>query len=241
MEAERDLEKGNKAASQRVETLERLRTLCTSITSGKAVDEARAKNRDASAFRSKVVRAASIKAYVELRGWNGPHPVTIRGNPGYRDYVKLCNDGMERPVSRKPTSNTQRRIDIAIDTLPSMEDRDIVRRAVEMGRRDKHLLDTMKNLTSRMFGIDLDKVDGKKLTPESFRTAQGGLDQDDVKRFRALVSVLTDNDVLGDFELEYRYHRVKLIGGGTLIPPEQMQMIARLAGVGLPDEDGEPA
>jgi hypothetical protein len=241
--AQENLAKGVSGASARIETLDHLKEMCDAILSGEAIKEAERANISSRPFLAKRVVEKAIIAFNGMRKWKGPHPVTIRKADDLRSYVARRNEESLRGKPSKPNGPSSRHVDIAIDTIPDMDNRDLVRRRIEEGRRDKAALDSLLHLVGESFGIDLDTLPGKILTKNSLKNLNGGLAEEDTERFRKLVLRLTDNDgYLNEFDLVFRAGRLKMsiAPSRDLIFPEEMSMLARLGRIKLAGEGDEP-
>lgn len=237
--AQDNLAKGIPGAGARVETLDRLKEMCTAILSGEAIKEAERAKISSRPFLARRVVEKAILAFTKMRNWTGPHPVTIRKAEDLRSYVARRNEESSLGKPKKLNGSPSRRVDIAIDTISDMDNRDLVRRRIEEGRRDKANLDTLINTIGESFGIDLDSLPGKILTKESLKNLSGGPNEEDVARIRKLMLRLTDNDgYLQDFDLAFRSGRLKMSisPGRDLIFPDEMSMLARLGRIKLPGD-----
>lgn len=239
------LRKGNTTARRTIVALDRLKALCDDILSGAARKLAREKKQNETPFIARKVSAAAIGAYVKLRGWDGPHPVTLRGE-GYRDYVKAREREVSRPEKpKRKNSAVQRDVDTAIDRVSDIDDRELLRRHVELGRKAMHERDNALWFVAQLNGIDIDTFAGKPLTKDWFRELSSGLDETSRKLFVNVLKRLTDNDVLWQFYLEYRLGRVRMDPahpGGTgsdLVFPEELAALARAARFELPKDKAE--
>jgi len=238
--AQKNFAAGNRKASDVLTTLEHLRIMCDSILSDDAAAEARKRKLSPLPFLNKVINEASVKAFLAMRDWKGPIHVTIRGNKDYRHYVQLRVKEAGPTTKRKVIGDPQRRVDAAIDTIPSADERDFVRDEVERGRQAIEQLTTMKDVIATISGVDADRFEDGKLTKDGIREAFTGLNVDDAEALRGLLRLLTDNDFLQEFDLKYEYFRVKTVsyGQSAIISVNQMRLLARLAGFELPSDDG---
>ncbi|CAH0247228.1 hypothetical protein SRABI05_02891 [Agrobacterium fabrum] len=243
--AHESLRNGNSTAKRSIELLEQLKVLCDDVLGGTARTLAKDMREDERPFIGRKINEAAIKAYVRLRGWNGPHPVTLR-KEGYRDYI----DAREREVARpqKPkrkNSPVQREVDAAIDRVSDFDDRELLRRHIELGRKAMHERDSALWFVSQLHGIDIDALRGKQLTKAALSELGSGLDEESRGLFVRLLRRLTDNDVLWPFYLEYRFGRVRMDPAhpqGTasdLMFPEELAAMARAAKFELPKEETE--
>ncbi|MDP9809893.1 hypothetical protein J2W42_002752 [Rhizobium tibeticum] len=238
--AQKKFAAGNHKASEVLTTLEHLRIMCDSILSDDAAAEARKRKLSPLPFLKKAINEASVKAFLAMRDWNGPIHVTIRGNKDYRRYVQLRVKEAGPTTKRQAVGDPQRRIDAAIDSIPSPDERDIVRDQVEQGRQAIEQLSTMRDVVATVSGVDADRFEDGKLTKEGIREAFTGLNVDDAEALRGLLRLLTDNDFLQEFDLKYEFFRVKTVsyGQSAVISVNQMKVLARLAGFVLPSDDG---
>jgi len=241
--AHESLRNGNSTAKQSIELLDRLKSLCDDVLSGAARSLAKEKKVDERPFIARKINEAAIKAYVKLRGWSGPHPVTLR-REGYRDYVEAREREVARP--RKPkrkNSPVQREVDAAIDRVSDFDDRELLRRHVELGRKAMHERDSALWFVAQSYGIDIDALRGKPLTKAALKELGSGLDEESRRLFVRLLKRLTDNDVLWPFYLEYRFGRVRMDPAhpqGTasdLIFPEELAAMARASKFELPGDE----
>jgi len=238
-EARASLAKGNVRAKSTLETMNRLKEICDEILSGAAIAVADEKKKDRTPFRSKRINEKSIHAYNDLKGWIGPHPVTIRKHDGYNSYVEARVQ--EVPIKKKARSSTnQRELDSIVDKLGSIEDRDVLRRHLEMGREAKAKLDIMLNTVTKLPGIDLDALKGSG----KLEFASAGVDEATRKVITKLLRRMTDNDgFLRNFDLIFRAGRLKMDygTGQDLIFPEEIEALSRLAWFELPPDENKTA
>ena len=243
--AHESLRNGNSTAKLSIELLDRLKSLCDDVLSGAARSLAKEKKEDETPFIARKINEAAIKAYVRLRGWKGPHPVTLR-REGYRNYIEAREREVARP--QKPTrknSPIQREVDAAIDRVSNFDDRELLRRHIELGRKAMHERDSALWFVAQLHGIDIDALRGKPLTKAALKELGAGLGEESRNLFVRLLKRLTDNDVLWPFYLEYRFGRVRMDPAhpqGTasdLVFPEELAALASAAKFELPREETE--
>lgn len=239
-EAQKRVEKGDKSALKVLTTLEHLRIMCDHILSDGAVAEAKKLKLSPLPFLKRAINEASVTAFLQMRGWEGPIHVTLRSNKVYRRYVKLRVNEAGPTTKRQAVGDPQRRIDVAIDSIPSPDERDIVRDQVERGRQAIEQLATMLDVVATVAGVDADRFEDGKLTKDGIREAFTGLNVDDAEALRGLLRMLTDNEFLQEFDLKYEFFRVKAVsyGQSAIISAHQMKLLARLSGFELPSDDG---
>lgn len=239
-EAQGELQAGNKQADARLETLTRLKVLCDDILSGNAIMLAQKGQHDRVPFRAKKVNEKAVFAYNRMRGWKGPHPVTIRKSDGYRTYVNARENEVDRPKPTKPRTEAGREVDKAVDQIADMEARDTVRRELELGRKAKAELNNMLHLITLIPGLDLDALKENRRKGEALEFISVGIDEPRRKILLKMLVRLTDNDgFLKEFDLIFRSGRIK-IGYGTgrdLIFPEEISVLSYLADF-RPEPDG---
>jgi hypothetical protein len=230
-EALKSLKDGNKRASSIIETLERVKVICDAILSGDALTLAGEMKADRSPFRAKLVKEDAIAAFTKLKGWKGPHPVTIRKHEGYRDYVTARNAEVAQARIR-PKSRSSRELDRMVDRVPSLEDRAEIRRHLEIGRQAKAELDLVLHMLTKLPGVDLDAINAAKTGKYELNLVTGSVDEPTRKILLTLVRRITDNEgFLTDFDLVFRNGRIKMDygTGQDLIFPEEIATLSRLA------------
>jgi len=165
--------------------------------------------------------------------WTGPHPSTIRGWQELAQYIQLRAAEADRPGRPKRPAPSTRKTDQIIDGIDNMHDRAQLREAVARGREAKRQLDIMSEALRKYPEIDIEALrEGRSFaTKVRGPQAQSAIGPDDVKLIRRLVSRLQDSDGLDEFDLIYRGGRVKREGGLDLVPPEEMKLLGRLAGL----------
>ncbi len=236
-EAEAALSKGNHRARSTLETIRRLKEICDSILSGAAIALADEKKIDRTPFRSKRINEKSIHAYNKLRGWSGPHPVTIRKQADYNNYVEARIAEVPAKKRSRPSTN-ERQLDQIVDKLQSIEDRDILRRHLELGREAKAKLDIMLHVATKLPGIDLDALKGSG----KIEFTSTGVDEATRKVLVKMLRRLTDNDgFLRNFDLIFRAGRLKMDygTGQDLIFPEELDALFKMAWFRPPSDEDE--
>jgi hypothetical protein len=227
-----------------VATLARVVEACDDILSGGAARRARAAKEDPQVFDPDFVKLTPrvIGLYVRFRArldrgpteWTGPHSSTIRGWRELAEYVRLRAAEAYRPGRPKRPTPSSRKTDEIVDGIENMHDRARLRETVARGRETKRQLDIMsEGLRKKFPEIDIDALrEGRPfVTKVQGPQARSAIGADDVKLIRRLVSRLQNNDELDEFDLIYRSGRVKREGGLDLVPPEEMKLLERLAGL----------
>lgn len=226
-----------------VATLARVVEACDEILSGAAVRRAKAAKEDWRIFDPDFVKLTPrvIGLYVRLRArldkgqttWTGPHPTTIRGWQELAEYVRLRAAEAHRPGRPKRPAPSSRKADEIVDGIENLHDRAQLREAVAKGREAKRQLDIMTEALRKYPEIDIEALrEGRSFaTKVQGPQAQSAIGPSDVKLIRRLVSRLQDCDGLDEFDLIYRGGRVKREGGLDLVPPEEMRLLERLAGL----------
>jgi hypothetical protein len=228
---------------RRVGTLSRLAEACDEILLGNAYKRAKSAKQDPEIFNPNFVKLNSrvIEMYVRFRArldakeWTGPVATTIRGDKDLMTYVKLRDAESNRPGKPKRHTPQSRRANEIIDRIESIHDQALLREVLAKAREAKRQLDIMVAALRKHPEVDVDALREGQYTPRKINSpqAQSAIGADDTKLIRRLVTRLHDQDLLEDFDLVYRGGRVKMaMGMGLdLVPPEEMRLLERLAGL----------
>lgn len=230
--------------ARRLGTLSRLVEACDDLLSGEAYRKAKAARRDPEFFNPNFLRLNSntVHQYVRLRGhvdgsgtsWTGPVATTIRAEKDLMAYLKLREQETKRPGNPRSRRPRSRKLDEIVNGLQSITDQAALRQALADGRQWKRELDILLATLRRLPAIDIDALrEGKIVSPSPAAGAPGLLAPEDSKTLRKLLARLKDNKGLSDFGLIFRSGRVKmdLAPGTDLVLPEELSLLARLAGV----------
>jgi hypothetical protein len=230
---------------RRVGTLSRLVEACDEILSGGAYKRAKSAKQDPEIFNPNFVKLNSrvIEMYVRFRArldkgakeWTGPVATTIRGDKDLMTYVKLRDVESNRPGRPKRHTPQSRRADEIIDRIDSIHDQALLRDVLAKAREAKRQLDIMVAALRKHPEVDVDALREGQYTPRKIDSpqAQSAIGADDTKLIGRLVTRLHDQDLLEDFGLVHRAGRIKMDGGAglDLVPPEEMRLLERLAGL----------
>lgn len=230
--------------ARRLGTLSRLVEACDDLLSGEAYKKAKAAGRDPEFFNPNFLRLNSntVHQYVRLRGaiggsgtsWTGPVATTIRAEKDLMAYLKLRDQEAKRPGRPRARGRRSPKLDEIVDGLQSITDQAVVRQALADGRLWKRELDILLAALRRLPGIDIDALrKGKAVSCPPTADVPGMVAPGDSKTLRKLLTRLTDEKELRVFGLMFRNGRVKMEDGtgDDLVLPEEMSLLARLAGL----------
>lgn len=232
--------------ARRLGTLLRLVEACDDLLSGEAYRKAKAARRDPEFFNPNFLQLNSntVQQYIRLRGhldgsstsWTGPVATTIRAEKSLMAYLKLRDQEAKRPGRPRTRGSRSRKLDEIVDGLQSITDQAVLRQALADRRRWKQELDILLATLRRLPAIDIDALrEGKAVSSSTMADTPGMIAPDDSKTLRTLLARLTDNTELDMFALKFTNGRVKMEGGpgDDLVLPEEMSLLARLAGVDI--------
>jgi len=238
--AEIKVRNGNHKAKDTIKSLERMKEACDDIISGKAKDKAVEAKHSASLFFKRQASPETIMNYCKkVLGYPGPHSVTIRNNREWLSYIEARNDEANSNTRPSRPSNHQKEINKALDRIGLMDDRDLLWREIEIGRKAQAELNVIRHFLTQLAPINLDKLKDGRLDIESIRSASVGLDIKSRRTVNGLVARLTDNEFLGPFELAFNGKSVQMSYGprSNFINMDEIVLLKRL--VGIADTDGE--
>lgn len=228
---------------RRLGTLSRLVEACDDILSGEAYRMAKGAKVDPEFFNPNFVRLNSnaVHQYVRLRArlegggtsWTGPVATTIRAEKDLMAYLKLREQGVNRPGRPRSRRRRSQKLEEIVDGLQSITEQAILRQALADGRRWKRELDIVLSTLRRLPEVDIDALrEGKILS--GFPPADGAatLSPEDSATLRKLLARLKDNDGLSEFGLVFRNGRLKMDSapGTDLLLPEEFSLLRRLSG-----------
>jgi len=231
---------------RRLGTLSRLVEACDELLSGEAYRRAKGAQRDPEFFNPNFLRLNSntIHQYVRLRAyldgaettWTGPVATTIRGENDLTTYVRLREAEAKRPGKVRAKRPRARKLEEIVGSIQSITDQAVLRQALVDGRKYKRELDIVLATLRRLPDFDVDALkEGKILTSRPYDVGESIIAPEDAKTLRKLLVRFRDNTELAEFGLVYRSGRLKMDmpPGTDLVLPEEMSLLARLAGVGL--------
>lgn len=148
----------------RLRTLNRLTQACEDIASGRAANIVKAAyGKDFGLGLNPKITPSSIDRYVRARrakddSWSGPTRAFIHNDPGILSFVKACEDERQKPLLPRRPSPPRRRLEEAIETIPSADDRQFVRLEVERLRKTRNELELLRKGLRKIAPIDIDKI-----------------------------------------------------------------------------------
>lgn len=236
------IEAGVLGDARRLGTLSRLVEACDDLLSGEAYRRAKEARRDPEFFNPNFLRLNSntVHQYVRLRAhldgggtiWTGPVATTIRAEKDLMAYLKLREQEAKRPGNPRPRGPRSRKLDQIVNGLQSITDQAVLRQAFADGRQWKRELDILLSTLRRLPNIDVDALkEGKTVSQPAGVPAP--IAPEDSKTLRKLMMRLRDSQGLSEFGLVFRSGRVKMdfAPGTDLILPEEISLLARLAGI----------
>lgn len=149
-------------------------------------------------------------------------------------YLRLRDEEAKRPAKPRLRGPRTRKLDQIVDAIDGISDQALLRQALADGRAWKRELDILLATLRKLPEVDIDALREGRVQSKA-RITQGGsaLSPDENQILRKLLARLRDNDVLTDFGLISRNGRVKMdiAPGLDLIYPEELGLLARLAGI----------
>lgn len=241
------------ADPRRLATLARLTEACDELLSGEAYKRAKAAKRNPDFFNPNFLRLNSntVHQFVRLRAhldgsgtsWTGPVATTIRAEKSLMDYLRLREHEAKRPRSQKSRGPRSGKLEEIVNGLQSITDQAILRQALADGRTWKRQLDILLATLRRIPSIDTQALrEGNVMSSVRSETSSpNALSVEEIRALRKMLLRWRDNDQLAEFGLEFRNGRIKMehAPGLDLIFPEEMVLLARLAGEPGPFEGKE--
>lgn len=120
-----------------------------------------------------------------------------------------------------------------VSAIPDLHHRLLVMMAIEEGREARRKLQLASASIPKLWAIDLDAVVAGNATPQA---SVGSSDElTDRLALRRLVSKLTNNVELAEFNLTYDGHRIKMRAGtgAALIARDELALLRTLARLNL--------
>ncbi len=236
----------------RIATLTRLEAAVVAITSGEAFQLARLHHRDTTRFRPsrKKIIAEDIGEYVRLKrfvegsntNWTGPTADFIRHDAELKLYlaaVTLELNPQGSSGSKSRTGSLSDTVEKIIESLPSLSDQMLLRRALERGKEQAGDADFAKYLLKLVSAIDLDGIDRKKLTvPEILAHGKTSIGLAQKAQLVNLLKRITNRNTLGEIGLIFRNGCVKMSfgSGSDLVTATELAVLASLCDFALPEE-----
>lgn len=234
----------SKRGQKRLETLHRLQTACDDIASGQAVKYAEKAGEDTTPFRilPRRIHATVVGKYINLRRrlarekgdklWPGPHESTLRADKDLMLYLAArqaeVNGSSGRQKPRTPRSQALNEIILAI---PDPQHRLQIILAIEEGREARRKLQLASAAVSKLWAIDIDAVIAGNANPRVSAGRNSDLTDADQLALHRLVSKLTNNTHLADFNMTCDGQRIKMRGGtgAALISRDELTLLRSLA------------
>ncbi|EKS31065.1 hypothetical protein [Afipia felis] len=236
----------SKRGQKRLETLNRLKTACDDIASGKAADYADKVGADSTLFKiqPRRINSVSVGEYIKIRRqtakgqdgaklWPGPNASTLRADENLKKYLdarRIEANGFQK--KRHPNHPRARSVEAIISKIPDQGDRHLIMTEIEKGRAAQRKLRLAVEAVPKLWAVDLDAViDG---SAAAMRGSASELTDDDRLALRRLLMKLTSNAELRQFDLIYDKVRVKMSDGtgAALISKDELALLRSLAKVG---------
>lgn len=228
----------------RMGTIDRLEIACDDILSGKAFELAEKHGYVQNLFPSArpMLSFSLIEKYVDMRHrlplpdraqWTGPKAGVIGRDADLRAYVDTRKLEAVRNRPRKVRGSAERAVEDVIAKLP-IEDRYLVRHAIEQGRAWKMELDVARQAAKLLQPVPIEV-----LNPAAERMGEASptafLSVGDTDLLRDFLLRFRNADYLDPFGLVYSDGSVTMSfpPSRALIEKAEMEIIARLAGMPL--------
>lgn len=228
----------------RMGTIDRLEVACDDILSGRAFVLADTHGYVHNPFPNTrpMLSYALVEKYVIMRQrlalpdraqWTGPKAVVIGRDADLRAYVDARRLEAAGTKSRRARGNAAREVEEIIAKLP-IEDRYLVRNAIEQGRAWKMELDVARQAVKLLQPVPIEN-----LNPSTTRVEEASstnfLAAGDTELLRNLLLRFKNADYLDPFGLVYSGGIVKMAFSPSrvLIEKNEMEVVARLAGMPL--------
>lgn len=185
------------------------------------------------------ISPTTVDWYVKARGWPGPVRGTVQSDPFFKRYVDARESERPQPKGRRKTSNKSRDFDRILTGLPLLEDKMLVFEELDRGWRAERDLQILKQGLRGVMPIDIDElVTGTSRSRADVPTSH--LVDADRKTLLELIKRITDPQKMRRMGLTVDGDRLRQTSGTeeTLIRPQEMQLLRRLARLG--DIDAEP-
>jgi hypothetical protein len=222
----------------RLATLDRTKTACDDIVSGRAADVARRAGADPALFPKSMpwVNPRKVHQYVKFRRrldgekqWPGPHETTLKA-ADLKAYLDARNAEARGFAKLPPKTSRRRKVIEIVSAIQPPSDRDLVIRTIDEACLAKDRFQIAREMIKQIGGIDLDAlVDGKWSPPAQ---TSPNLEPEKKRVLLHLIKRLTDDGLLAEFGLVYDGSRIKMDGGtgATLVPKDAMDLLCALCG-----------
>lgn len=185
------------------------------------------------------VSPTTVDWYVRARGWPGPVRGTVQSDTLFKRYVDARESERPKPKGRQKTSNKSRDFDRILTGLPLLEDKMLVFEELDHGWRAARDLQILKQGLRGIVPIDIDElISGAPRSGTDIPISH--LVDVDRKTLLELIKRITDPQKMRRMGLTVDGDRLRQTSGieETLIKPQEMQLLRRLARLG--DIDAEP-
>lgn len=222
----------------RLATLDRTKTACDDIASGRAAEVARRAGGDPALFPTTMpwINPRKVHQYIRFRRrldgeaqWPGPHETTLKSHD-LKAYLDARNAEVRGFTRLPPKTSRKRKVIEIISAIHPPSDRDLVIRTIDEGNLARNQLQIAREMMKQIGGIDLDALVEGKGSPVA--GIQAILEPEKKSVLLQLVNRLTDKNLLADFGLVFDGNRVKMDGGtgSSLVPKEAMDLLRELCG-----------
>lgn len=247
--SKRILERLQKRASesprpnQRFGTIDRVVAACDAIESGDAAKTIKEVfGKDFNLRHNPEINPTSVARYIEARqkkggnGWTGPKRPTIQSNYDLKTYVEARE--AERIKPSKAQNKTSHRDELmnAIDRIPRLVDRVLVRDHLAKLQSAKRENDALAELLKKIPPLLYDKLRNGEMSQNDNLKVEGSsvkealLDKN-VVVIKRLIDRLNDEQVLSSFGLEIFRGRVRhKKKGRVLIEKDELSCLSLVAG-----------
>lgn len=233
----------------RLGTITRVVAACDAIESGDASNIIKdAMGTDYNLRYKPEINPSTVARYIEARQkkggkeWTGPKRPTIQSDYELKSYVEAREFERKKPVDKQRKTSQREEILNAIDSIPRMGDRALIRGHLAELQSAKRENDFLSNILKKIAPLQFEQLRAGELSrqDETLRViskVSNSLPENEVLTIKRLFDRLTNKDELSKFGLELGRGRVRHAGRRhVLIEQDELACLAMLSGgVGVPE------
>lgn len=217
---------------QRLATIDRFVEACDAIEDGTGSDLiAKYRGEAAPPRHGYEITPTNIENYVRAKGWSGPVRVTIeRDKVHFRPYVEAREaERQNKRPRRRPSARTEN-VENAINSVPLIENRVLLREELARGSQALRDLQLLKQGLNKIAPVAIEALLCGQ-AGETLSTIDEHLSEESRRLLRDLILRLQDARKMGQFGLVLVNDRLQQLGGleDTLVAIAEMRLLKRLA------------
>ncbi|MEQ8322017.1 MAG: hypothetical protein RH946_17275 [Rhodospirillales bacterium] len=238
-----ELASGMSRPNQRIGTIKRVVEACNAIASGEASTLMKTVlGKDYNLSYNPRISPSTVGRYIEARRkqgdqkWIGPKRETIQSDYELKAYVEAREAERIKPVDKKRKTSHREEVNRAVDRIPSIADRALVRRELALLHSAKRENDIMTSILKKVSPLKYDNIrkgnwsarDEDQMISEQ---SVSGLQERDVLTIRKLLDRIASEDELSKFGLSITKGRVRHKNlGRVLIDKDELLCLAKICG-----------